>query len=97
MFVTSGGLRQEDPLFPLLFALVIDVLSATCFNALSSKVLSGVPLGNFGNVCHLEYVDDLLFLTTGGIEDLIIIKLILLLFEGLSGLAVNFEKAPSSH
>lgn len=30
--------------------------------------------------------------TTGGIEDLRIVKLILLLFEGMSGLATNFNK-----
>lgn len=35
---------------------------------------------------------DLLVLTTGGLDDLGIVKLILYLFEGLSGLETNFSK-----
>ncbi|XP_039143982.1 uncharacterized protein LOC120281134 [Dioscorea cayenensis subsp. rotundata] len=56
------------------------------------KVLVGVPLGDFGNRCDLHYADDLLVLTTGGLEDLQIVKIILLMFEGLTGLATNFLK-----
>ncbi|XP_039125244.1 uncharacterized protein LOC120261424 [Dioscorea cayenensis subsp. rotundata] len=86
------GLRQGDPLSPLLFVLVTDVLSSMFAHALSSKVLVGVPLGSFGRRCNLHYADDLLILTAGGCEDLRIIKLILYLFEGMSGLETNFSK-----
>lgn len=86
------GLRQGDPLSPLLFVLVTDVLSAMFKHALRSKVLVGVPLGVFGSRCNLHYADDLLVLTTGGLDDLRIIKLILYIFEGLSGLKTNFAK-----
>lgn len=51
-------------------------------HALRSKILVGVPLGEFGSRCNLHYADDLLVLTTGGIEDLRIVKLILFVFEG---------------
>lgn len=40
----------------------------------------------------MHYADDLLILTSGGLEDLRIIKLILYLFEGMSGLETNFSK-----
>lgn len=43
-------------------------------------------------MCHIQYVDDLLLLSTSGIEDLTIMKLILIIFEGLSGLAAYFQK-----
>lgn len=43
-------------------------------------------------VCNLQYVDDLLIIPIGGVEDLRIFKLILYLFEGLSGLTTNFTK-----
>ncbi|XP_039118050.1 uncharacterized protein LOC120253914 [Dioscorea cayenensis subsp. rotundata] len=62
------------------------------FHALHSKVLIGVPLGEVGSMCNLHYADDLLVLTTGGLEDLRVVKLILLVFEGMTGLATNFSK-----
>ncbi|XP_039134175.1 uncharacterized protein LOC120271557 [Dioscorea cayenensis subsp. rotundata] len=86
------GLRQGDPLSPLLFVLVSDVLCTMFDNALNSHVLIGVPLGEYGSICNLYYADDLLVLTVGGAEDLRVIKLILLVFEGLSGLETNFSK-----
>lgn len=40
------GLRQDDPLSSLLFALVSNVLSLMFNHALESSVLYGVPLGH---------------------------------------------------
>ncbi|XP_039141329.1 uncharacterized protein LOC120278666 [Dioscorea cayenensis subsp. rotundata] len=86
-------LRQGDPLSPLLFALVVDVLSSMFNHALSTGILHGIPIGDSGiKMCHLQYANDLLVMSTGGVEDLRIIKLILYVFEGLSGLAINSEK-----
>lgn len=71
----------------------MDVLSTMFNNALASGILHGIALGDDNErVCHLQFADDLLVMTTGGGEDLRIIKLILFLFEGLSGLRVNFSK-----
>lgn len=86
------GLRQGDPLYPLLFVLVTDVLSWMFTHALRSKILVGVPLGEFGSRYNLHYAEDLLILTMGGLEDLIIVKLMLYLFESI-GLATNFTKS----
>lgn len=80
-------------LSPLLFVLVVDALSAMCSHALSLGILTGVPLGDHGTMCHLQYADDLQLLSTGGIEDLRIFKLILLLFKRISGLAINFQNS----
>lgn len=57
-----------------------DALNSMFSQALRSKILVGVPLSEFGRSCNLYYADDLLVLTTGGLEDLTIVKLILYLF-----------------
>lgn len=86
------GLKKHDPLSPLLFTLVSDILSLMFNHAMDSCVVYGVLLGNFGKICHLQYADDLLIVTAGGVEELRIIKLILYLFEGMSRLAINSQK-----
>ena len=55
-------------------------------HALNSGILYGVPLGECRKMCNLQYADDLLILSAGGKEDLRVIKFILFLFEGMSGL-----------
>ncbi|XP_039120732.1 uncharacterized protein LOC120257303 [Dioscorea cayenensis subsp. rotundata] len=86
------GLRQGDPLSPLLFVLAADDLSTMFNQALDSRVFFGVPLGNQGHACHLQYADDLIILTAGGAEDLRIIKLILGLFEDV--LPISYMGVP---
>lgn len=63
------GLRQGDPLSPLLFVLVTDVLSSMFTHALNAEILLGVPLEEFGSKCNLHYADNLLILTSGGLEN----------------------------
>lgn len=71
----------------------MDVLSGMFNHDLNSNILFGVPLGYHGRMCHLLYADDLIILSTGGEGgrggDLRIIKLIIFVFEGISGLPTN--------
>lgn len=76
----------------MLFVLVTDVLSAMFNHALEPKILVSMLLGPFKSRCNLHYADDLMVLTTEDLEDLRIVKLILYLFEGMSGLHTNFSK-----
>lgn len=62
------------PCYHYLFVLVTDVLSSMFAHALNSKILIRVPLGEFGSKFNLHYADDLLVLTSGGLEDLRIIN-----------------------
>lgn len=74
-------IREGNPLSPLLFVLVADVLSTMFSNARLFGVLYGVPLGGLVKICHLQYADDLIILTARSAEDLRIIKLILHLLK----------------
>lgn len=61
-------------------------------NAIRAQILISVPFGKFRSRCNMHYIEDLLVLTMGGLEDLGIVKLVLYVFEGMSGLATNFSK-----
>lgn len=49
-------------------------------------------LWRFGKICYLQYANDLIILMARGVEILWIFKLIMYLFEGILGLAINFHK-----
>ena len=65
-FGSSRGIRQGDPLSPLLFDIVMEALSRMLDEAAISRQFSSFSVGNIvGNsvmVSHLLFVDDTYFL-----------------------------------
>ena len=59
---------------------------------LNSGILHGILMEDFGRMRNPQYADGFLVLTLGGKEDLRVVKLILLLFEGMARLTTNFPK-----
>jgi hypothetical protein len=94
-FKMERGLRQGDPLSPLLFLLV-----AEGFNVLMSKA---VEVGNFMgykvgeeeelSISHLQFADDTLIIGKKSWSNIFAMKAVLHLFELSSGLKVNFNKS----
>lgn len=93
-FSCKRGLRQGDPMSPFVFDLVADALNKILSNVQAAGRIQG--LGNFPNapkVLNLHFADDtLLFLEADPlmVENL---KYLLLGFEDVSGLKINFDKS----
>ena len=93
-FHCKRGLRQGDPLSPFLFNIVADVLNKILLNACRADLLQG--LGNFptiGNILNLHFADDTLLFIKADRKMIHTLKWLLLCFENLSGLKINFDKS----
>nr|GEW26017.1 putative RNA-directed DNA polymerase, eukaryota, reverse transcriptase zinc-binding domain protein [Tanacetum cinerariifolium] len=93
-FKMERGLRQGNPLSPLLFLLVAEALQISILEACNKGFYKGISMVNGGaNISLLQYVDDALFF--GNWSRVIAYNLILILkcFEKTSGLKVNIAKS----
>jgi hypothetical protein len=89
-----GGVHQGDPISPLLFNFIADALSILLDHASAAGHIKGVVSHLVANgVTHLQYADDTILLIE--LDDLAIanLKFILICFEILSGLKINFSKS----
>lgn len=93
-FQTRQGLRQGDPLSPILFNLVADMLAILVSTAKANNQFKG-PVPNLveGGLSMLQYADDTIFFIENDLEGANNIKLVLGAFEKLSGLKINFHKS----
>lgn len=87
----ARGLRQGDPLSPLLFVLVMEVLNALVQDADRRGLLSPLLSNHFSHRVSL-YADDLVLFLLPKQEDFSCIRAILDLFTGPSGLLTNLDK-----
>jgi hypothetical protein len=93
-FKTGKGLRQGNPLSPLLFNLVADVLTRMLDKASVEGLMCGL-LGQFrrGGILSLQYADDTLLFSVCNNKALRNLKCIMVLFEKVSGIRINFHKS----
>ncbi|KAE8787303.1 retrotransposon protein [Hordeum vulgare] len=94
-FQASRGVKQGDPISPLLFNLAVDALAGILDKARLAGHIQGVVghLIQGGGVSHLQYVDDTMIMVSGSDSDIANLKFLLLCFEEMSGLKINFDKS----
>ena len=93
-FQMRKGVRQGDPLSPILFNIVVDMLAILIERAKENQQFKGVVphLINDG-LYILQYADDTIFFMEHNLEQAKNLKLLLCAFEQLSGLKINFHKS----
>lgn len=92
-FKAERGLRQGDPLSPFLFVIVMEGLNNMIKTANQYGWIKGFDVARRGNdsleVTHLQYADDTLIFCDAEEDQLKHLRVILVLFEGISGLHIN--------
>ena len=93
-FNTHQGLRQGDPLSPILFDLAVDGLAILIDRAKNLGFVNGVSSEYVeGGLAILQYADDTLFFLEDDVRSAQNLKFILCVFEQMSGLKINFDKS----
>jgi hypothetical protein len=92
LYSTPEGLRQGDPLSPMLFIIVLDVLSSLFKHAEERGLLHDLAIKNVKSRLSI-YVDDVVLFVKHADEDLVCVKMILDFFGEAWGLVVNLQKS----
>ncbi|CAJ2648490.1 unnamed protein product [Trifolium pratense] len=90
-FPLERGLRQGDPLCPFLFLLAAEGLHVLMEAMVDYNLFTGYSVGNIVpvSVSHLRFADDMLLMGTKSWANVRALRVVLVLFETMSGLKVN--------
>jgi hypothetical protein len=97
-FQTKKGLRQGDPLSPLLFNIMVDMLKVFISRAkLDGQVVGIIPHLVDGGLSILQYADDTILFMDHDLDKARNLKLLLFAFELASGLRLSPAASPKFH
>lgn len=92
-FKCKRGVRQGDPLSPLLFVLAADLLQSIVNKAHSQGILSSpIPLPST-QFPIIQYADDTLIILKADQREILCLKALLNTFSTCSGLKINYHKS----
>jgi len=94
-FALGRGLRQGDPLSPFLFLLAAEGFNVLMESLKVNNLFTGYMVGSTDMtvVSHLQFADDTLILGEKSWANIWAMRDVLVLFESLSGLKMNFSKS----
>ena len=93
-FAPTRGLRQGDPLAPLLFNIVGEGLTGLMREAISKNLYKSYLVGKQKEPINiLQYADDTVFIGQASLENVLVLKAMLRGFEMASGLKINYAKS----
>ena len=94
-FPIERGLRQGDPLSPFLFLLAAEGFNVVVNVVVDANLFIGYGVGSLSEVrlTHLQFADNTLLLGEKSWLNVRTMRAVLLLFEEISGLKVNFNKS----
>src|ERR1044071_6925654 len=92
-FQGKRGLRQGDPLSPLLFVICMEVLTRLIKKDTSSREFSYHQFCESTRLTHLMFADDIVLFCKGEIKSIKVLLGCLTKFQGMSGLSVNLAKS----
>lgn len=93
-FHCRRGVRQGDPLSPLLFVLAANFLQSMINKARATGLLNlPIPMASTEDFPVIQYADDTLIIAEGDPKQLFFLKSLLNTFSMSTGLKVNFNKS----
>ena len=93
-FQCKRGVRQGDPLSPLLFVLAADFLQGLVNRAKGMGLLNlPIPIQSEPDFPIIQYADDTLIIMEGDVRQIFLLKTILQNFSDSTGLKVNYSKS----
>jgi hypothetical protein len=94
LFLDKERLRQGDPLSPMLFNIVADMLAIMIEREkVDGQVEAVIPHLIDGGLSILQYADDTILFMEHDLEKAKNLKLIISAFEHFLGLKINFHKS----